>query len=313
MTDAVELVVTPKSRDIGDFTVRRSLPTARRRAVGPFIFLDEMGPTAFAAGAGLDVRPHPHIGLATVTYLFEGEILHRDSLGTVQPVRPGDVNWMTAGRGIVHSERSPEPLRQAAHRLHGIQAWVGLPRDLETTDPAFDHTPWRELPVIRGDGFEAVVVAGAACGAASPVPVASPTLYLDVTMRPGGGLELPADDGERAVYVVSGQLRVGDGVVEAGTLAVLSSGIELRLEAVSTTRAMVLGGEPLDGRRHMRWNLVGSDRGRVDRAAADWNASINAGFRGTRFTLPPDEHEHVPLPDTLVSGPPTADSECPTS
>ena len=313
MSDAVELVLTPQGRDIGDFSVRRALPSARRRTVGPFIFFDEMGPASFRAGSGLDVRPHPHIGLATVTYLFEGEILHRDSLGTVQPIRPGDVNWMTAGRGIVHSERSPDGLRSAGHGLHGIQAWVALPLDLEHTEPAFDHTPWSELPVIRGDGVEAVVVAGAALGATSPVPVTSPTLYLDLTVQADATFELSADHVERAVYVVSGALDLGGRRIDAGALAVLVSGSPVRLRAELPTRAMVLGGEPLDGPRHMWWNLVGSQRDQVERAAADWNASIAAGFLGTRFTLPPDEHEHIRLPVIPPSGPPTADHECPTS
>jgi len=296
MSQPIETIVSPAPRDIGGFTVRRFLPSAARRSVGPFVFFDQMGPAAFPAGEGLDVRPHPHIGLATVTYLLEGEILHRDSLGTVQAIRPGEVNWMTAGRGIVHSERTDATRRTAPHRLHGLQAWVGLPSADEETDPAFAHHPIGDLPVVRREGAELRLIAGTAFGRCSPVAVRSPMLYVDARLQPGARLSLPDPYPERAVFVLEGSLTVDDAAVGAGDMAVLAPGASAELRAATASRVLLLGGEPLDGRRHLWWNLVSSDPARIARAAADWQASAAVGFEATPFTLPPDEREHIPLP-----------------
>jgi hypothetical protein len=303
MTQPIETILSPAPRDIGGFTVRRYLPSPARRAVGPFVFLDQMGPAAFPAGEGLAVRPHPHIGLATVTYLLEGEILHRDSLGTVQAIRPGEVNWMTAGRGIVHSERTAPTRRASPHRLHGLQAWVGLPRQAEEVEPAFTHHPIRSLPVVHRAGAEMRLIAGSAFGRSSPVAVRSPMFYLDARLQPGVRLPVPDACPERAVLVVAGSLTIGDAVVEAGHMAVLAPGASTELRAETGSHAFLVGGEPLDGRRHLWWNLVSSDPARIARAAADWEASAAAGFEGTPFTLPPDEHEHIPLPDVPPPAP----------
>jgi redox-sensitive bicupin YhaK (pirin superfamily) len=257
----LETIVVPRTSDLGDgFEVRRALPSRERRMVGPFVFLDEMGPHLFAAGRGLDVRPHPHIGLATVTYLFEGEIHHRDSLGTSLAIRPGEVNWMTAGRGIVHSERSAPEQRQHAHMLAGLQCWVALPRAQEETAPGFLHVGADGLPRIEGDGVRACVIAGQFAGAASPVPVLSPLFYVDVQLEAGAGLVVPADYQERAAYVVSGSLRVGtEGPYDAGQLLVLKPGRPVDLRAgAGPVRLMLLGGEPMDGPRAILWNFVSS-------------------------------------------------------
>ena len=222
--DPISLVITPRSRDLGGFSVRRALPDGRRRTVGPFIFFDHMGPADFAPGHGIDVRPHPHIALATVTFLFEGEILHRDSLGSVQPIRPGDVNWMLAGRGIVHSERTREEVRRSGSRLHGIQSWVALPRAAEDTAPAFVHHPAATLPRIQTAGVDVRVVAGTAYGHESPVGVLSPTLYVAATMEAGATLEVDPDHPERAAYVMEGTIAIGDRTFPAGTMVVLNPG-----------------------------------------------------------------------------------------
>nr|MCU0234954.1 pirin family protein [Thermoanaerobaculales bacterium] len=294
------------------FEVRRALPSPAWRAVGPFVFWDEMGPGVFAPGSGLDVRPHPHIGLATLTYLFEGGILHRDSLGTVLEVEPGGLNWMSAGRGIVHSERTGPERRAAGHRLHGIQAWVGLPGALEEGEPSFVHHPSAALPAWDQDGVRLRLVAGTAAGRRSPVAVASATLYLHAELAAGAVLELDDEHPERAVYVVSGGLELDGAAVGAGTMAVLAPGGTCELRASAATRAMVLGGAPLDGPRHLRWNFVHSDRRAIDEAERDWRAAAAAGFRGARFSLPPGEHEHIPLPGA-PSGPPEPCAGCPTT
>jgi redox-sensitive bicupin YhaK (pirin superfamily) len=289
---AVDLVVVPRTRDLGDgFEVRRALPSVQRRMVGPFVFFDQMGPSRFEAGRGLDVRPHPHIGLATVTYLFDGEILHRDSVGSVQAIRPGEVNWMTAGRGIVHSERTAPERRLGASTLAGLQCWVALPRRHEETEPSFVHVGAAQLPVQEGDGASARLIAGEFFGLRSPVDTLSPMFYVDLRLAPGARIDVPAVYPEQAIYVVEGALDLGaDGVFEAGRLLVLKPGVTLTLAAGHEgARAMLLGGEPMDGPRYLSWNFVASSAERLEQAQDDWRAG--------RFPQVPGETEFIPLPD----------------
>jgi redox-sensitive bicupin YhaK (pirin superfamily) len=285
----LDAVIVPRVRDLGGgFEVRRILPSAQRRMVGPFVFLDHMGPTAFAPGTGLDVRPHPHIALATITFLFEGEILHRDSLGSLQPIRPGEVNWMTAGRGIAHSERTPPELRPAGSSLHGLQAWVALPQDREETDPEFMHHPASDLPAIEGDGLRMLLIAGSLSGKRSPVRTLSELFYADAALDAGALFRLPAEHAERALYLVSGSIELGGEVFEPGRLLVFRGGDEVPIRARAASRAMLLGGAPL-GPRHIWWNFVSSSQARIDQAKADWKAG--------RFAPVPGETEFIPLPD----------------
>ncbi|HEX6929985.1 MAG TPA: pirin family protein [Gammaproteobacteria bacterium] len=288
--DNVDVVVVPRSSDLGDgFVVQRALPAATRRMVGPFVFFDQMGPTVMTAGQGLDVRPHPHIGLATVTYLFAGEILHRDSLGSVQPIRPGAVNWMTAGSGIAHSERTPPELRPVDAPLFGIQSWVALPRQHEESAPAFVHHPEASLPVFDADGAHLRLIAGSLHGAHAPARTASAMFYVDATLDPHAALQLPAEHEERAAYVVEGAMQVGRDTFEAGRLVVFKPGMPVTLRAsAARTRLMLLGGEPMDGPRHVWWNFVSSSRERIEQAKADWKAG--------RFGAVPGETEFIPLP-----------------
>jgi redox-sensitive bicupin YhaK (pirin superfamily) len=282
----IAAAIVPKTRDLGDgFQVRRSLPAAEKRAVGPFVFFDQMGPVRLAAGHGLDVRPHPHIGLATITYLFSGEILHRDSLGTVQPIRPGEVNWMTAGRGIVHSERTPERLRAEGPLAFGIQIWIGLPAAQEEVEPSFVHFKAPDLPVLDG-GLR--LVAGTLRGARSPVPTFSPMFYAVAELAAGASVTVPAEHEERAAYVAQGEVEIGGRRFPAGQLLVLEPGKELVVTAGMDSRVLLLGGEPL-GHRHMWWNFVSSRKERIAQAAADWKAG--------RFAPVPGETEFIPLPD----------------
>jgi len=262
--------------------------------VGPFIFVDHMGPAEFAPGQGIDVRPHPHIGLATVTYLFEGEFMHRDSQGTEQRIAPGDVNWMIAGRGIVHSERSPAALRSSRHRAHGIQTWVALPDAQEEIAPSFEHHPAPTLPQLTLPGAAVTVIAGTAFGARSPAGVLSPTLYCAVRLDRGAALRLPAEHEERAVYAVDGPVSVDGTVLDEGTLAVLAPGIEVELRAAAAVRVMLLGGAPV-GPRFINWNFVASSRELIDRARNDWQAYGDAAAR-SRFGAVPGETEFIPLP-----------------
>jgi len=285
--DAVALLIEAKSRDLGGFSVRRVLPSPSRSTVGPFIFFDEMGPADFPPGEGINVRPHPHIGLATVTYLFEGEILHRDSLGFVQPIQPGAVNLMTAGRGIVHSERTSAELMASGQRLHGIQTWMALPEDRQEIDPAFVHHPRSELPVIDGDGVTTTVIIGNASGERSPVAVHSETLYLEQRLETGATVVLPDHVAERAVYVVSGGLTVGDCPLQSGAMAVVRPG-GIKLRAAEPSRIMVVGGEPM-GSRVIWWNFVHTSQARIDRAKQDW---ANGAFDRV-----PDDDEFIPLPE----------------
>jgi len=287
----VDVVVVPRSSDLGGgFTVRRALPSARKRMVGPFVFFDQMGPVVLARGQGLDVRPHPHIGLATVTYMFTGEILHRDSLGSIQPIRPGEVNWMTAGRGIVHSERTPPALREVDAPVSGIQSWVALPRQHEETSPSFAHHATDELPVVEDGGAHVRLIAGALYGERSPVQTLSEMFYADVTLDEGAAIEVPATHEERAAYVVDGAVRIDRTDFDAAQLIVLKPG---RAVSISGSRAparlMLLGGEPMDGPRHIWWNFVSSSRERIEQAKADWQSG--------RFEPVPGETEFIPLPE----------------
>ena len=295
----LETVVVPRSHDLGDqFYVRRAKPTVQRRMVGPFVFLDQMGPAVFAPGRGLDVRPHPHIGLATVTYLLDGEIMHRDSLGTRQAIKPGEVNWMTAGRGIVHSERTGPELRQQGGSLSGLQCWVALPRRHEETAPAFSHHGAHQLPVEEGEGARAIIIAGSYFGRRSPVAVLSDLFYVDLQLDAGAALALPAEYPEQAVYVVSGRVDLGaDGTFDAGQLLVLKPGARLKVQAAGQepARLMLLGGEPMDGPRFLTWNFVSSSKDRIEQAKEDWRAQ--------RFAPVPDETEFIPLPEHLNGRP----------
>jgi hypothetical protein len=257
--------------------------------VGPFIFFDHMGPVRLPQGEGLDVRPHPHIALATVTYLFDGEIVHRDSLGSHRAIHPGDVNWMLAGRGIVHSERSSPEARRSGVHLHGIQSWVALPSADEEVPPQFDHHPVASIPGVRRESVELTVIAGTAYGLRSPVSVRSPTLYVDARLAAGSRLDVDPEHAERAVYVVEGSIRCDGRTFAAGTMAVFKPGTPVWLEAEAPARAMLVGGAKLEGERHIWWNFVSSSRARIDRAAADWRAG--------RFPkVPGDEQEFIPLP-----------------
>ena len=294
MNAAIETRIVPRTRDLGGgFEVRRVLPSGERRTVGPFVFFDQMGPTVLPAGRGLDVRPHPHIGLATVTYLFEGEILHRDSLGTVQPIRPGAVNWMTAGRGIVHSERTPPEFRTGGGGLFGIQTWVGLPKDNEEADPAFAHHPEDALPVLDGDGKRVRVIAGAFHGARSPLVVFSETVYVDAALAPDARLEIPPEYEERAVYIAEGRIEIGGDSFEEGRMLVFRAGDPVTVTAGGPARVLLLGGAPLDGPRHLWWNFVSSSTERIEQAKADW--------REGRFPQVPGETEFTPLPEDRSS------------
>lgn len=286
----LELTITPHQQDLGSFSVRRLLPQVRRRHVGPFVFLDHMGPADFAPGQGLDVRPHPHIGLATVTYLFEGEILHRDSLGTVQRIAPGDVNWMSAGNGIVHSERSPDDLRAQGSRLHGLQMWVALPLALEDSAPSFQHHPHATLPRFVRDDARICLIAGTLYGAQSPVAAGFALFYAEAQLSAGGRLVVPAEHAERGLYVVDGQISVEGEALAAGQLGVLRPGGEPRLQAQADSRVMLLGGPPLEGERLLWWNFVGSTPERIQAAQQRW--------LDQRFAPVPGETEFIPLPDS---------------
>ncbi|CAG2139345.1 hypothetical protein LMG31506_02099 [Cupriavidus yeoncheonensis] len=285
---AIEHLLKPHVRDLGDFTVRRLLPAAATQTVGPFIFFDHMGPVTLPPGHGADVRPHPHIGLATVTYLFDGEIVHRDSLGSEQVIRPGDVNWMTAGNGIVHSERSPEAVREAGARLHGIQTWVALPKDHETVAPSFFHHPGATLPKIERAGVRMTVIAGDAFGNTSPVKVFSRTLYVAIELDAGASIEIPPEHAERGVYPVDGSVALDGEALPAEHMVVLAPGQTVTLTATVPSRVMLLGGDPTDGRRFIFWNFVASSKEAIEAASRRWE---DDGFPHV-----PGETERIPLP-----------------
>jgi redox-sensitive bicupin YhaK (pirin superfamily) len=290
--DAVDAIILPPVRDLGDgFQVRRALPSAHRRMVGPFIFFDQMGPAAFGSGEGLDVRPHPHIGLATVTYLLEGEMLHRDSLGSVQPIRPGEVNWMTAGSGIVHSERTPPEVRSGGGRLFGLQTWVALPREAEEVEPGFAHHKASDIPSIEDAGTRLTLIAGTSDGLVSPVKTFSDMVYADIVLADGARYQVRAEHVERAIYIVSGEVSVAGqtGTFATGELVVFRPGAEVVLEGSGPARMMLLGGEPFPEGRQIFWNFVSSSAERIEQAKADWKAQ--------RFAPVPDETEFIPLPE----------------
>lgn len=285
---AILHLIDPKPRDLGDgFMVRRALPAIEQRMVGPFVFLDQMGPSALPPGKGLDVRPHPHIGLATVTYLFEGEIVHRDSLGFVQPIRPGDVNWMTAGRGIAHSERTSPELRKTGHNISGIQLWVGLPEADEETEPSFHHHPVATLPRFKESDADIRLIVGDLFGQRSPAKTFSPMFYADVRLPAGKKLALTAEHEERGIFVSAGDVSIGGTKIAPGKLATFTPKETVTIDAESDARFMILGGTSI-GPRHLWWNFVSSSKERIEQAKADW---LNR-----RFKLVPGETEFIPLP-----------------
>lgn len=288
MTDRIRHLIEPHIQDLGSFQVRRLLPSEVLTLVGPFIFFDHLGPAVFSPGQGVDVRPHPHINLATVTYLFEGVLLHRDSVGSVQEIRPGAVNWMTAGRGIVHSERTPAHERRKEATMHGIQTWVALPDEHEETEPWFRHHPATDLPTWEGAGVSFTLIAGEAYGRQSPVQTFSPMIYLDIQLTPGAQFLLTGDYSEQAVYSVTSGLQIDGVALEQHRLAVLTPGASVTVMADSSARCIVVGGEPV-GERHKWWNFVSSRRDRIEQAKQDW--------REGRFEPVPGETEFIPLPE----------------
>lgn len=286
-TDEVEVVLQAKSAELGAARVYRALPQVARRSVGPFVFLDHMGSNALGSNDHGGVLSHPHIGLSTVTYLFDGEATHRDSLGVVQVIKPGDVNWMTAGKGVVHAERGPRDVAVGA-RLAGIQLWVALPRELEEVEPAFEHYAAANLPSAEEAGVRLRVLAGSLWGLTSPVKTSSPLFYAEVCLEPGAVVSVPADFPERAVYVAEGAVELGSAQYSVTQLVVFKPRGAVLLRALEATRLLILGGEPLDGPRHMHWNFVSSSTARIEQAKADWRAH--------RFPRVPNERTYLPLP-----------------
>jgi redox-sensitive bicupin YhaK (pirin superfamily) len=290
MSDPILQTIAPVTHDLGGFKVHRTLPSRERTMVGPFIFFDQMGPAKLEPGTGIDVRPHPHIGLATVTYLFDGAIAHRDSLGTYARIEPGAVNLMTAGAGIVHSERSPQELRAEGPVLSGLQTWLALPLALEETTPDFEHTPANALPAIESDGASVRLVMGEAWGQRSPVTCHSPTIYADIQLAVGASLPIDAGPEERALYLVAGDATVEGNPLASSHLTLLKPGLAATLRSNGGARVMLAGGAAMDGARHVWWNFVSSSRDRIVQARADWKAQ--------RFgTVPGDDKEFIPLPE----------------
>ncbi len=288
--EAVEMTIVPRAVDLGEMEVRRVLPARERQMVGPFIFVDQMGPAEFLTDQGIDVRPHPHINLATVTYLLEGEILHRDSLGTEMAIRPGAVNWMKAGRGIVHSERTAPALKATGQRLFGMQTWVALPEAEEESDPAFVHHGVDELPHVNDGKLGLRLIAGRTHGLSSPLKTASETLYADIALRAGGRFDVEAEMAERALYVLSGTVSLDGASHEAGRLLILRPGGRVDVTAETDARLMLYGGEPMEGPRYIWWNFVSSRLERIEAAKEEW-------AKGRFETVPGDEEEFIPLPD----------------
>lgn len=285
----VDLVIKPKIRDLGGFKVKRVLPVRARQMVGPFIFFDQMGPSVLPPEAPVNVRPHPHIGLSTLTWMFDGVIMHRDSLGYAQEIKPGEINWMTAGSGIVHSERTPERLKGQTNTLFGLQIWMALPKTHEETDPSFQHYGKDEIPTFEKDGVTGRVIAGDMGGLKSPVAVYWETLYVDVNMSKGSKFLVPADHEERAVYPLDGRLKILGAEFAPQEMIVLKPGQEVELIAVEETHLVLIGGAPMDGPREMFWNFVSSDKARLDKAKSDW-------VEGRFAKVPGDEVEFIPLP-----------------
>jgi redox-sensitive bicupin YhaK (pirin superfamily) len=288
--EQIEQVIVPRARDLGGFEVRRALPSVGKKMIGPFVFFDQMGPSEFLLDNGIDVRPHPHIGLSTVTYLFEGEVYHRDSLGTEMAIQPGAVNLMTAGKGIVHSERETTEAKQKPRRLFGIQAWAALPMSHEEQTPAFVHHGVADLPRIEGEGKRVRLIMGDLYGQSSPAAFPHPTFYAEAVLAPGAVLPLDPDYDERAIYVASGQIDIAGDTFGEGQLLVFHPGDRISVMALSNARLMLLGGEPMDGPRHIWWNFVSSSKERIELAKEEW--------RTGRFdTVPGDAEEFIPLPD----------------
>jgi redox-sensitive bicupin YhaK (pirin superfamily) len=287
--DAIETIIVPRARDLGGFEVRRVLPAPKRQMVGPFIFFDQMGPAEFITGQGIDVRPHPHIGLATVTYLFEGQIVHKDSLGTDMDIKSGDVNLMAAGRGIVHSERSGEKDRQRNITLAGIQSWIALPEAIEESPPEFWHYGKKNLPTIEDNGTQVRIIMGSLYGETAPVKTFSEMFYADVMLQPGSKLPIAAEHEERGIYIVEGAIEISGITYDAGWLLVLHPLENATLTAKSPARLMLMGGEPMDGPRHIWWNFVSSSKERIEQAKEEWRT-------GQFDTVPGDEEEFIPLP-----------------
>lgn len=288
--DALDLVIVPRTRDLGDgFAVRRALPHGKRQMVGPFIFFDHFGPVQFVSGQGMDVRPHPHIGLATVTYLFDGSIMHRDSEGNVQEIQPGAMNLMTAGRGIAHSERTPEVQRANGQKMLGLQSWIALPKDREEIAPTFQHYGADSLPSVQDTGFTARVIAGSSFGVASKVDMVSPWFYAEVSLDEGKSVPLDADHEERAIYVVDGEIEIAGDRYEGPRMLIFRPGDRITVRATRPTRMMFLGGTALEGPRYVWWNFVSSSKERIEQAKEDWKSG--------RFEAVPDETEFIPLPE----------------
>ena len=282
--------VSPVTHDLGGFQVRRAVPSAECRMVGPFVFVDQFGPAHLAPGQAMDVRPHPHINLATVTYLFDGEIMHRDSLGTAAPILPGEINWMTAGRGIVHSERTGPERRATGDNLHGLQCWVALPAAQEEIAPAFAHHTVSEFPMISENGRSVRIMVGSLYGASSPVLTTSDTIFADVQLKAGSTLPLDADHEERAIYVLDGEIDIAGDRFGADRLLVFRTGDAITIRAVTDVHLVILGGATMDGPRHIWWNFVSSRKDRIEQAKAEWKA-------GHFGRVPGDEIEFIPLPD----------------
>ncbi|MBN8979132.1 MAG: pirin family protein [Rhizobiales bacterium] len=288
--DALDLVIVPRTRDLGDgFAVRRALPHGKRQMVGPFIFFDHFGPVQFVSGQGMDVRPHPHIGLATVTYLFDGSIMHRDSEGNVQEIQPGAMNLMTAGRGIAHSERTPNVQRANGQKMLGLQSWIALPKDREEIAPTFQHYGADSLPSVQDSGFTARVIAGSSFGVASKVDMVSPWFYAEVSLDEGKTVPLDADHEERAIYVVDGEVEIAGERFEGPRMLIFRPGDRITVRATRPTRMMFLGGTALEGPRYVWWNFVSSSKERIEQAKEDWKSG--------RFEAVPDETEFIPLPE----------------
>ena len=292
---SVETLIVPRARDIGGFEVRRALPAPQRQMVGPFIFFDQMGPAEFLTGQGIDVRPHPHIGLATVTYLYRGEFQHRDSLGSNQIIHPGAVNWMVAGRGVTHSERTSEETRRGPHRLFGVQTWVALPKEAEEAPPSFEHHGREALPTLEVEGAQLRLILGSAYGMKAPASVFSETFYIDAALAPGARLPLPDDHEDRGIYLIEGEVEIAGQSFAAGRMMVFRPGDKIALTAgAQGARLLLLGGATLEGPRYIWWNFVASSREKIEAAKEAWR---KADWGHGRFDLPPDDRaEFIPAP-----------------
>jgi redox-sensitive bicupin YhaK (pirin superfamily) len=287
--DAIEHVIVPRLRDIGDFEVHRVLPAAERQMIGPFIFFDRFGPVVMKRGTGMDVRPHPHIGLATVTWLFDGIIFHRDSLGSEQPISPGELNWMTAGKGIVHSERTPTMFRALGQTMFGLQSWVALPKQHEESAPAFEHVAEAQMTILQDKGRWVKVIAGSMYGETAPVKTMSDMFYADVRLEQGAALPLPPEHVERGLYLISGKIKIAGREIEPGKLVAFKPHSEIIVKALEASHFMLLGGEPMDGPRHIWWNFVSSSKEKIEAAKEEWRT-------GKFKIVPGDEKEFIPLP-----------------